>query len=167
MKKIISFNVLFVFLLFLVNGIQAQTQEPKLDQFNLIRQFVGNWKMEYNKDTTFIIEVEQCGKTILETDYLLVNGKKEFDSKWTYGYSPETNQFKIFAVYPDGRYNTWIGYFSAEKMWQQILVQDMNPEKIIMKAECNFLTPDEYSAYQMDPEGKRISRDFSATKIKE
>ena len=72
MKKIVSTNLLFVFLLFLFNGIQAQTQQPKLDQLKLIQQFIGTWKMEISNDSTFIVEMEPVGKSIIETDYLVV-----------------------------------------------------------------------------------------------
>jgi hypothetical protein len=166
MKKIVLTNLFIVFLLFLFNGIHAQTPQPKLDQLKLIQQLVGNWKMDINNDTAFIIEMELMGKSIIETDYLVVKGKKEFDSKWTYGYSPETDQFKFFAVYPNGECQTWLGSFTSEKKWEQKMVQDFNPDKVLMKAELNFVTPDTYTAFQMKPNGEKISKEFKATRIK-
>jgi hypothetical protein len=166
MKKIVFTNFLFVFLMFLFNGIQAQTQQPKLDQLKLIQQFIGTWKMEINTDSVYIFEMEPLGKSIIETDYLVVNGKKEYDSKWTYGYSTETEQFKLFAVYPNGKYQTWIGSFTSEKKWVQQMVQDFNPEMVLMKAEFNFNTPDSYSAFQLKPSGEKISKEYKATRIK-
>ena len=53
MKKIASTNLLFVFLLFLFNGIQAQTPQPKPDQLKLIQQFIGTWQSEIGKDRLY------------------------------------------------------------------------------------------------------------------
>lgn len=166
MKKIVVNTLLFVFLMFIFNGIQAQTQQPKLDQLKLIQQLIGKWKMDINNDTAFIVEMEMIGKSIIETDYVVVKGKKEYDSKWTYGYSPETDKFKFFAVYPSGKCQTWIGSFTSEKRWEQQMVEDFNPEKVLGKAELDFTTPDSYTAFQMKPDGQKISKDFKAVRIK-
>ena len=106
------------------------------------------------------------GKGIIETDYLVVNGKKVADSKWSYGYSPETGKFKFFAVFPNGNCQTWLGSFTSEKKWEQQMVEDFNPEKVQMKAELNFITPDSYTAFQMKPTGEKIGKEFKATRIK-
>jgi hypothetical protein len=166
MKKIVLTNLFFVFLMFVFNGVQAQAQQPKLDQLKLIQQFIGTWKTDISNDSSMIVEMELCGKSIIETDYLVVKGKKEIDSKWTYGYSPETNQFKFFAVYPNGNYQTWLGSFTSEKKWEQQLVQDFNPDKVLMKSELNFITPDTFSAFQMKPDGQKIGKEFKATRVK-
>lgn len=166
MKKIVLSGFLFVFLLFLFNGIQAQTQEPKLDQLKLIQKLIGTWKSDISNDSTLIVEMELLGKSIIETDYLVVNGKKVIDSKWSYGYSPETGMFKFFAVYPNGNYQTWIGSFTSEKKWEQKLVQDFNPEKVLIKAEMNFTGPDSFTAFQMKPDGQKIGKELIAVRIK-
>ena len=166
MKKIVATNVLFVFLLFIFNGIQAQTQQPKPDQLKLMQQFIGTWQGEIGKDSAMVIEMQQYGKSIIETDYLVVKGKKEVDSKWSYGYSPETGKFKFFAVYPNGSCQTWLGSFTSEKKWEQQMVQDFNPEKVLMKSELNFITPDSFTGFQMKPTGEKIGKEFKATRIK-
>ena len=41
-----------VFLLVLLNGLQAQTTTTKLNQVELLKQFLGTWKSEMVNDTT-------------------------------------------------------------------------------------------------------------------
>ena len=82
MKKICLTITIAVFLLFLLNGVQAQTTQTKLNQVELINQspIEGSWKYEYGKDTTgygdFIIfgtgidaigKLVSKGKTVRET----------------------------------------------------------------------------------------------------
>jgi hypothetical protein len=166
MKKIVLSSFLYVFLLFIFSGIQAQNQGPKLDQLKLMQQLIGTWKTDISKDSTMIIETEFCGKSIIETDYLVVNGKKEVDSKWSYGFSPETGMFKFFAVYPNGNCQTWLGSFTSEKKWVQMLVQDFNPDKVLMKAELNFTGPDSFTAFQMKPDGQKIGKEMKSVRVK-
>ena len=54
MKKICLTITVAVFLLFCLNGLQAQTTQTKLNQVELINQspVAGSWKYEYGKDTT-------------------------------------------------------------------------------------------------------------------
>jgi hypothetical protein len=53
-----------VFLLFSLNGLQAQTSQTKLDQVKLMKQFIGTWKCEMGKDTTWTIECKSYGDRI-------------------------------------------------------------------------------------------------------
>ena len=52
MKKICLTITIAVFLLFLSNGVQAQTQQAKLNHVELNNQLIGSWKFEIGKDTT-------------------------------------------------------------------------------------------------------------------
>jgi hypothetical protein len=52
MKKFCLTITIAVFLLFLLNEVQAQTTQTKLNQVELINQIVGSWKFEIGKDTT-------------------------------------------------------------------------------------------------------------------
>jgi len=51
MKKLGLTTVIFVFLLFLFDGIQGQTTQTQLDQIDLMKQFLGTWQWERTKDT--------------------------------------------------------------------------------------------------------------------
>jgi hypothetical protein len=58
--KISLLTTLLASLLLCTNGIQAQTTQTKLNQVELMKQFIGTWKSETN-DTTYIIEDKHYG----------------------------------------------------------------------------------------------------------
>jgi len=165
MRKLGITSVFVVFLLFLFNGIHGQTTQPQLDQVKLMQQFIGKWQTHFPKDTITTFEMQQFGKAFVENDYLTVKGKESLDSKWSYSYSPKEGKFKFFAVYLNGNYQTWIGSFTSEKMWIQELVQDFNPEKVLMRAEMVFETPTSLSASAFDVNGVKVF-EFKWTKVK-
>ena len=89
MKPFLKPLVIAVFLLFCLNGIRAQTNQPKFNQAELFKQFVGIWKGEMGKDTTFIMEMKsfydafECclktetnGKIVIEEKTVMVMTKK-------------------------------------------------------------------------------------------
>ena len=46
-----------LFLMILSNGILAQTNPSTLNQVELMKQFLGNWKVELGKDTIQLTEI--------------------------------------------------------------------------------------------------------------
>jgi len=75
-----------VFLLVLLNGLQAQTTQTKLNQIELMKQFIGSWKIDLGKDTTGFWECKPFG-TGLE-GYLknVTKGKILMEVKQLVGY---------------------------------------------------------------------------------
>lgn len=165
MKKLCLTSVIAVFLVFLSIGIQGQTIETQLDQLKLMQQFIGTWQTTFPNDTIVTFEMQQFGKAFVENDYVTVKGKEYLDSKWSYGFSPEEGKFKFFAVYIGGNYQTWIGSFTAEKKWVQEMVQDFNPEKVLMRAEMVFESTASISVSAFDMKGAKIF-EFKWSKIK-
>jgi hypothetical protein len=54
--KTFCLPVFFVVLLLLcTNAIEAQTAQAKLDQVELLKQFMGTWKTEYSKGDAMIL----------------------------------------------------------------------------------------------------------------
>ena len=43
-------------LIFFTNGIQAQTTDTKLDQMELMKQFIGSWKFDSPDGSSMIFE---------------------------------------------------------------------------------------------------------------
>jgi len=164
MKKL-SLTMIAVFFLVCSVGVQAQTTQPQLDQLKLMQQFVGTWQATFPNDTIVTFEMQQFGKAFVENDYVTVNGKESLDSKWSYSYSPKEGEFKFFAVYFGGNYQTWIGSFTSEKKWVQEMVQDFNPEKVLMKAEMVFETTTSISVLAFDMKGVKIL-EFKWSKVK-
>jgi len=164
MKKLSSVTVIFVFLLLISYGIQGQTTQPQLDQLKLMEQFLGTWHLLTNSDTV-IVEIQKYGKAFVENDYDLRNGKKNWGSIWTYGFSPDEGKFKIFAVQSTGDYLTLIASFTTEKKWVQEIVQNFNPGKVLMKGEFVFDTPTTATATSFNSEGVK-TEEYKLIKVK-
>jgi hypothetical protein len=79
MKTLFLTAMTVVFLLCLTIGVQAQTTQTKLDQVELMKQFLGTWKYELAKDTTIISEFTPFG-TAIEDNYQIVTKGKILDS---------------------------------------------------------------------------------------
>lgn len=59
MKTFCLTTMIAVFLFFCSNGMLAQTTQTKLNQVELMKQFLGTWKCEIAKDT-FNIWEQNC-----------------------------------------------------------------------------------------------------------
>jgi len=108
---------------------------------------------------------EQHGKAFVETDYNLIKGNKSLESIWSYSYSEKNGKFKIFALYSNGNYATWIASFTAEKKWVQELVQNFDPVSIIARAEIVFDTPSSFIGTIYDGKGVK-TEEGRVTKVK-
>ena len=56
MRKIYSMAVIAVLFLICLTSLQAQTTETKLDQMELMKQFVGSWKYDSPDGFSMIFE---------------------------------------------------------------------------------------------------------------
>jgi uncharacterized protein YcnI len=146
------------------NGMQGQNVASNLDQLKLMEQFLGTWQMPTSGDTV-IVEIQKYGKAFVENDYSIKNGGKNWGSIWTYGFSPDEGKFKIFAVQSTGDYLTLIASFTTEKKWVQEIVQNFNPEKVLMKGEFVFNTPTTATATSFNSEGVKIE-EYKLIKVK-
>ncbi|MGA2408672.1 MAG: hypothetical protein ABSF81_18250 [Bacteroidales bacterium] len=66
MKKVYLFTMFAVSILLCTNGILAQTIPTELNQVELMKQFIGTWKNETNKDTVYTAEFKPYGNGGLE-----------------------------------------------------------------------------------------------------
>jgi hypothetical protein len=156
MKKTFQSMTIIVFLLLCSNVIQAQDVAKDLDQLKLAQKyFVGTWQLVDN-DTTYVWEMKHDGNVILETDYIIVNGKKSVASYWSYSYKPERDNFYIFAANVNGGFQSLIGSFTAENKWSQDFLELFNPEKNYAKVEFVFDTPTSLTLTYFNSEGVKI-----------
>ena len=164
MKKLCPVALICVCFLFFTNGIKGQTVTSNLDQLKLMEQFLGTWEMPAGGDTV-IVEIQKFGKAFVENDFSVKNGKKDWGSIWTYGFSPAEGKFKIFAVQATGDYLTVIASFTTEKKWVQEIVQNFNPEKVLQRGEFVFDTPTTATATSYNSEGVK-TEEYKFIKIK-
>ena len=159
MKKFCLTTAIAVFLLFCLNGVQAQTTQTKLNQIELMKQYVGTWQRDVGKDTIDVAEVQQYGKSFVENDYRIIKNEKSFKSIWSIGFSSKEDKFKIFALMPSGNYSTWIASFTTEKKWYLNQVQNFDSDKVLFKCEIVFESPTNLTVNLLNLDGVKTGEE--------
>jgi hypothetical protein len=151
MKSFFLTTLIFVFLLLCSIGIHAQTTQTKLNQVELMKQFIGTWKTEIGKDTTIINEITSFG-TIIEENYKIVAKAKILDSgKQLWGYDKESDKL-ITAQVSISSPNIYIMAFwwTSKDIFEGVLFQEIsNPENATLKWKIEFKSPDLFTMTTM------------------
>lgn len=144
MKKLCLTFAIAVFLLFRVNGVSAQTEQTKLNQIELYKQFLGVWKCDYADDTTFIWETKSFGGGFEVNMKWESKGKIVVEVRSVVGYDKK-NDMLIEAMIMNYSPNIdlWSIRFSSPDKHEEILLEDIShPEKATQKDIIKFLSPD-------------------------
>jgi len=136
--------VIAVLLLFSSNLIQAQTTLTKLNQVELMKQWIGIWKAEIGKDTTFIIDCKSFNKGLEFYIKKETKGKIIVDWKTLVGYDKNNDKLIEAAIYGNNPamllYSLW---FTSANKCEEILLKDVvNPDKATNKWAFEFKSPD-------------------------
>jgi hypothetical protein len=139
-------TTMIVLLLFDANIAQAQTTQTKLNQVELLKQFVGSWQSEIAKDTTFLWETKSYG-TGLECYFKIVTkGKIVTEGKQLWGYNKQVDKFIISALPKGADMMMLVVGFSSKSNFDLILYSDIShPEKVSWKIEGDFKSPDMFT----------------------
>ena len=144
MKKFYLTIAIVLFLLFLVNGVQAQTTQKKLNQVELYKQFIGVWKCDYAKDTTFIWETRSFGGGFEVNMKWESKGEIVIEVRSIVGYDNK-NDMLIEAMIMNYSPNIdlWSIRFSSPDKYEEILLEDIaSPDKATQKDIVEFKSPD-------------------------
>ena len=135
--------MIVVFMLLCSNGIQAQTTQTKLNQVELEKQFIGNWKCELGKDTTMYAEITSFG--LIEGNFKIVTNDKILNSaKGLWGYDKKTDiniQASLWKSSPDIDIIGW--WFTSNNTKEGVPIKDIsNPENATLKYKIELKSPD-------------------------
>lgn len=143
MKTFCLTILIAVFLLLSTKEVQAQTTQTKLNQVELMKQFIGTWKSETN-DTTYIIEDKHYGdghEVYMKNE---TKGKIIWEEKSLIGYDKK-NDMLIEAMIEHNSPNITLFSirFSSTNKYEEILLKDIpNPEKATEKDFFELKSPD-------------------------
>jgi hypothetical protein len=145
MKKIYSFMVSVVFVLLFTNEIQAQTMQTGLNQVELMKQFIGTWKNETNKDTVYTAEFKPYGKGGMEFKLKSVTqGKVWLEIRQLWGYDKKSDKIIVAGLAKDSPdimlQATW---FTAKNKCEQVPLEfASNPDQAGFKVFFEIKSPD-------------------------
>jgi hypothetical protein len=94
----IIYTILFLLCLSTIQ-INAQTAEPKLNQVELIKQLIGSWKSEINKDTTEYMESKSYGDGVEGYKRYYSNGRINMEGKQLYAYDRKNDKFILSGLF--------------------------------------------------------------------
>ena len=136
--------MILVFLLLRTNGIQAQTTQTKLNQVELMKQFLGTWKGEMGKDTAFVMEFKSFYNGFESYIKTETKGKIIIEEKTIMGYDK-----KIDKLIESGIMNSnpeimsWANWFLSPNKFEGVLLEDIsNPENANLKWTFELTSPD-------------------------
>ena len=93
-----SIPIAFLILVIIIanmSKVKAQTIPKELDQVELMKQFIGNWKGEFEDSTIFISENKPFASGMISNSQVITNGEIIESIAQLYGYDHETNTFII------------------------------------------------------------------------
>jgi hypothetical protein len=164
MKTFIS---IAAFLFFFLNpgGLHAQTKQPKLNQMELYKQFVGNWQAEIGTDSIEVRECREYGSSFVMDVHRIIKGQKTPYYINNVSYDATDGKFKGFLLYPNGGYFTWIGMFTKNNLFLGKIVFNFMPEVAWSEFHADFINQDEFTCTNFNQESAQTI-EMKFTRIK-
>jgi hypothetical protein len=165
MKKLSFVTMIFVFLLLITNGIQGQTAQTKLNQVELMKQWIGTWQGEAGKDTIFGWECKAFGKGVVANQYQIVKGNKTDIAVQCIGYDDRDDKIKGLTLYQNTDFVTFVGMYTTEKLFKMDGLDTFKPEIVWFRNELEFKSPSLMIVRGFNPEGVKTG-EWVYTKVK-
>jgi hypothetical protein len=135
-----------VFLLFFLNGVQAQTTTIKPNQVELMKQMIGNWKADLSKDTVYYENIKAFGTGLECNDKVVVKDKMITEEKELYGYDSKLDKYVGADLVKGKDIEIWAVWFTSNTKYEGMHFSDIsNPDKASVKVEGELKSPDSFS----------------------
>ena len=99
MKNPCSFAASLLFSVCITTCVNAQTIPSKLNQIELMKQFVGSWKCEISKDTVEYEETISYGTGLEAYKKYFTKDKIIMEGKQLYGYDKKNDKFILSGLF--------------------------------------------------------------------
>jgi hypothetical protein len=143
MKKFYLTTSIAVFLLLCTNGIQAQTTQTKLNQVELMKQFIAIWKCDVAKDTIQFAEDKSYGTGQDCYFKFVTNGKIVMEERQLRGYDKKLDKYIVAVISNGNDIELYAVWFVSQNKYEWIPLSDIsNPEGASFKYEGEFKSPD-------------------------
>jgi hypothetical protein len=119
---------------------QAQTAQTKLNQIELMKQFIGIWKSEFGEGTIFTCENRPFGNGMICNSQIVTKGKIVDSVTQLFGYDNKTDTFIIAELKTSSPVIELCSTWFSTKNTGEIVVT--NPDKAPYTFKFEFKTPD-------------------------
>lgn len=135
-----------VFLSFNPNEIQAQTTDTKLNQVELMKQFLGSWKYEGTDGSSMIFDISPFGDAMTGNTKTITKDTSFVSHLYLWGYDKSIDKIilaEIFSNTPNMEID--ILWFTSKNTVEGVLQKDIsNPENASIKFRFDFKSPDTF-----------------------
>lgn len=153
MKGIVLLISLFI--VFNMSSLQAQINPPKLDQVELIKKLIGNWKGEFGDNSIFICENKPFANGIISTSQITTNGKIIESVAQLYGYDSKADKYIIAELKESSSVIEICSIWFTSINTGEIIIT--NPNNAPYRFKFEFKTPDTLEQIAIQ-ENKEVSK---------
>ena len=128
-----------IFHLIIIAGIQAQDVQSKLNQIELMKQFIGTWKCELGRDTFLITETKSFGTGMISRSQVFTKDNVIDSIIQVFGFDKKADKFIMAELIKSSQAieicSTW---FTSDKAGEILII---NPDKAPLKFKFEFKSP--------------------------
>jgi hypothetical protein len=125
--------------LIIIAGIQAQDVHSKLNQIELMKQFIGTWKCELGRDTFLITETKPFGTGMISKSQILTKDNVLDSIIQVFGFDKKADKFIMAELIKSSQAieicSTW---FTSDKAGEILII---NPDNAPLKFKFEFKSP--------------------------
>ena len=167
MRSFFSVLILVVIFFSLSSGIEAQQTQTKLNQIELMKKYIGTWKMERSKDTISFFEVKFLNADRLEISSKTVSkGKIIYEGKSLQGYDEKSDTFIDIGAdedYPPAILFTSFWFTSENVCELGYNVDSSSTDDVAIKSKIEFKSHDLF--IQTITQKNKITRINTITRV--
>jgi|WetSurMetagenome_2_1015567.scaffolds.fasta_scaffold161672_1 hypothetical protein len=162
MKTTNKYLLISILLFTCFNKTGAQTNQPKLNQVALMRQFLGTWTCELGKDTFLVSENKPFGRGMTANGRITTQGRTLDSIVQIYGYNKSADRYVLAELIRSSSAfeicTTWFTSATAGELTVE------NTENSKFKWRFEFKTPD--SIVQTAMLDGEVIKEISLTRVK-
>ncbi len=127
-----------IFQLIIITGIQAQDVKSKLNQIELMKQFIGTWKCELGRDTFLITETKPFGSGMISKSQIFTKDIVIDSVIQVFGFDKNADKFIMAELIKSSQAieicSTW---FTSNNAGEVLVI---NPDKGPLKFKFEFIS---------------------------
>ena len=144
MKKSLLILVIAGFLIICLSEVQAQTSQPKLNQVELVKQMLGNWRVDLAKDTILFMNIEPFGTGFSCYSKIVTENITISEVKELYGYDSKLDKYIAASLEKGKDIEIYALWFKSTTKYLGVPLSDIsNPDKAFFKFEGEIKSKDE------------------------
>jgi hypothetical protein len=128
-----------IFQLIIIAGIQAQEVHSKLNQIELIKQFIGTWKCKLGRDTFLITQTKPFGTGMISRSQISTKDIVIDSIIQVFGFDKKADKFILAELIKSSQtIEICSAWFTSDKTGEILII---NPEKAPLKFKFDFKSP--------------------------